>query len=338
VRELAWSALNQAACRLSTNLVSTVKKRWIALGSITLLLGVGPFLVPVNTTGTLTNDALSQNLVDTGGYRTHVQVTASEAEPYFVLLHGFGASSFSWRDIETPLSGFGTVITYDRPAFGLTDRPTEWEGTNPYSSAGALEQLGRVLDEFVPQGSRVYLVGHSAGGTVAAQFALENPDRVDGLILVAPAILTTGGSPSSLNWIYSVPQIDHIGPLLVASIATSGLELLDRSYADPSQITDEVLAGYRQPLSIIGWERAFWEFNRAPRAFGVADRLSELTLPVAVITGDDDRVVATADSVRLAMLLPNAVLKIVAPTGHLPHEESPSEFMQQLTQALPHLG
>ena len=329
--------LKSVQCLLSANLVSTVKKRWIVLGSIALLLGVGPFLVPVNSTGTLTNDSLSQGLVETGGYRTHVQVIASEAEPYFVLLHGFGASSFSWRDIETPLSGFGTVITYDRPAFGLTDRPTEWEGTNPYSSAGALEQLGAVLEEFVPAGSPVYLVGHSAGGTVAAQFALENPERIDGLILVAPAILTTGGSPGWFNWVFSVPQIDHIGPLLVASIATSGLELLDRSYTDPSLITDEVLAGYQQPLSIIGWERAFWEFNRAPRDFDVADRLAELTLPVVVITGDDDRVVSTADSVRLAMLLPNAVLKTVVPTGHLPHEELPGEFMQQLTQGLPHL-
>jgi pimeloyl-ACP methyl ester carboxylesterase len=315
-----------------------VKKRWIVLGSIALILGVGPFLVPVNSTGTLTNDQLSQNLIETGGYRTHVQVTESEAEPYFVLLHGFGASSFSWREVETPLSGFGTVIAYDRPAFGLTDRPTSWEGTNPYSSAGALDQLALLLDKLVPADSPVYLVGHSAGGTVAAQFALENPDRVDGLILVAPAILTTGGSPSWLNWLYSVPQINHIGPLLVASIATSGLELLDRSYTDPSQITDEVLAGYRQPLSIIGWERAFWEFNRAERNFDVADRLDELTLPVIVVTGDDDRVVATADSVRLAMLLPNAVLKTIVPTGHLPHEEQPAEFMQQLTQALPHLG
>lgn len=306
-----------------------MKKRWIVLLTFLLVLLVGPFLVPVESSGTQTNDQLSQNLIRTGEFRTHVEITTSEATPYFVLLHGFGASTFSWRDIMRPLSAYGTVIAYDRPAFGLTDRPTSWGATNPYSSDGALAQLDAVLDELVPEAASVYLVGHSAGGTVAAQYALENPERITGLILVAPAILTTGGSPSWLNWVYQIPQLDHLGPLLVASIATSGLELLDRSYTDQTQITDEVLAGYRQPLTIRGWERAFWEFNRAERNFDVADRLAELKMPILVMTGDDDRVVATADSVRLAMLLPDARLVTVVPTGHLPQEEDPAEFMRQ---------
>jgi pimeloyl-ACP methyl ester carboxylesterase len=305
-----------------------VKKRWIVLSVAALVLGVGPFFVPVESSGTLSNDQLSDSLVVTGGYRSHVEVTESGAPTYFVLLHGFGASSFSWREVTGPLSAFGTVIAYDRPAFGLTDRPTEWAGTNPYSSAGALEQLDVLIQQLVPADAPLVLVGHSAGGTVAAQYALENPGRIDALVLVAPAILTTGGSPSWLNWLFSVPQIDHLGPLLVSTIASSGLEVLDRSFTDPAKITPELLAGYQQPLGIIGWERAFWQFNKAERSFDVADRLAELELPILVMTGDDDRIVATADSVRLAMLLPNAKLATVARTGHLPHEELPGEFMR----------
>jgi pimeloyl-ACP methyl ester carboxylesterase len=112
----------------------------------------------------------------------------------------------------------------------------------------------------------------------------------------------------------------------VSSIATSGLQLLDRSYNDPSLITDETLAGYTAPLKIKGWERAFWEFNKAPRSLGVAERLSELTIRTLVVTGDNDLVVPTENSVRLADELPNADLAIIKQTGHLPNEEKPSEF------------
>jgi pimeloyl-ACP methyl ester carboxylesterase len=308
--------------------VIKVKPRWVVLIAILLLVGAGPFFVPVQSSGTLTNDELSSSLMTTGSYRTHVEITDSDADTYFLLLHGFGASSFSWRDVTGPLSAFGTVIAYDRPAFGLTDRPTEWVGIDPYSSDGALEQLDSLIEQLVPANAPLVLVGHSAGGTVAAQYALDNPGKIDALILVAPAILTTGGSPGWLNWLFSVPQIDHLGPLLVSTIASSGLEVLDRSFTDPSKITPELLAGYQQPLTVIGWERAFWQFNKAERSFDVAERLDELRLPVVVITCDDDRIVATADSVRLAMLLPNAKLATVTQTGHLPHEELPSEFMR----------
>ena len=315
-----------------------MKKRWWVVGGIALLAAVGPFAVPVNSTGTLSNTQLSDSLVQTGEYRSHIEVTSGSQDRYFVLLHGFGASSFSWRDVAQPLSAYGTVIAYDRPGFGLTDRPSSWGDTNPYSSDGALEQLEAVLDLLVPTEAELYLMGHSAGAPIAAQYALDNPGRVSGLVLVAPAILTTGGAPSWLNWLFSVPQLDHLGPLLVSSIASDGLEIIERSYSNPELITDELLAGYQQPLQIAGWERAFWEFNRAERSFDVAQRLREITIPVLVITGDDDRIVATADSIRVATLLPNAVLVTVVPSGHLPHEELPQEFIRQFSNNFAHLA
>lgn len=177
-------------------------------------------------------------------------------------------------------------------------------------------------------------VGHSAGGSLAAGYALDHQDKLAGLVLEAPAIYTTGGGPTWLNWIYDIPQLNHLGPLAVASVATCGLDLLDRSYNDPSQITDEVLSGYTAPLKVAGWERAFWEFNKAPRSLGVAERLAELTMPVLVITGDNDLVVATADSIRLASELSNAELVVIEESGHLPNEEKPREFATAIIQYL----
>jgi pimeloyl-ACP methyl ester carboxylesterase len=56
--------------------------------------------------------------------------------------------------------------------------------------------------------------------------------------------------------------------------------------------------------------------------------------PVLVITGDDDRIVPTKDSIRLAGELPNASLEVIADAGHLPHEEQPQVFMEAVISYL----
>lgn len=203
------------------------------------------------------------------------------------------------------------------------------DGENPYGSVGNDLILDDLIGNFAA-GRKVILVGHSAGGTLAAQYAIDNREKVQGLILISPAILTQGGSPSWLNWIYSIPQLDHIGPLLVSSIASSGMDLLYRSWYNQDLITEETISGYRAPLEIAGWEEGFWEFNRAPRSFDVQDRLVELDLPVLIITGDTDTVVATKDTEELASLIPSSVLFVIPKSGHLAQEESPNLTMKAI--------
>ncbi len=312
----------------------------VILGSLAAAILIGPFLVPVNSSGTMTKEEAAAELwggrsefVEILDHEVHL-VTAGnpESDRLILLLHGFGASAFSFRDVLEPLAEHGFVVAYDRAAFGFTERPESWD-VNPYSAAGQLQVIDGLIERF-GSGKEVVLVGHSAGGSLAAGYALDNQEKLSGLVLEAPAIYTTGGGPAWFNWVFDIPQLDHLGPLAVASIATSGLDLLDRSYNDPSQITDEVLSGYTAPLNVKGWERAFWEFNKAPRSLGVAERLAELTMPVLVITGDNDLVVATADSIRLAAELPNAELVVIDQTGHLPNEEKPREFATAIIQYL----
>ena len=311
----------------------------VLLGLLVAALIV-PFLIPVETSGTKTYQEAAgsgASFAKASGIDIYTDVTEfdcsqdsdCENPPVFFLLHGFGANTFSYRFLTEPLSAYGDVIAYDRPGFGFTQRPSSWEGENPYGSAGNDLILDELIAEYASD-RKVFLVGHSAGGTQAAQYVVDNPGAVTGLILISPAILTTGGSPSGFNWIFSIPQLDHLGPLLVSSIASSGMDLLDRSWFDKSKITDEIKAGYRAPLEIIGWEEGFWEFNRAPRSFDVKDRLSEIKIPTLLITGDTDVVVATADTEALATLIEGSSLVVIPKSGHLAQEETPVETMQAI--------
>jgi pimeloyl-ACP methyl ester carboxylesterase len=307
----------------------------IVLAVLLVALLVGPFLVPIPPLqGTLPPERLADpdsQFATLQGVRVHYKQTG-EGQPALLLLHGFGASTFSWREVIRPLAKFGTVIVYDRPAFGLTERPLKWTGENPYSPEFQAGTVLALMDAHNIQ--QAILVGNSAGGTVSVLAALNHPERVKALILVDPAIYQGRSAAGLTNVLLQTPQAQRIGPLLVRSIQESGNEILRRAWHAPARITPDIWDGYRKPLKADNWDRGLWEFTRASRPLGLDKRLSELKLPVLVITGDDDRIVPTQSSIRLAGELPNAKLVVIPNCGHVPHEECPQAFMQAVAEFL----
>lgn len=317
-----------------------MKKRTyrLILGMIALLLLallVGPFLVPVPALqGTVRPDALADidsQFIEINGLVVHFKIMG-QGEPVFVLLHGFGASLYSWQPVMEQFSQLGTVIAFDRPAFGLTERPLSWEGQNPYSPEAQVALVIGLLDHFAIE--QAILIGNSAGGTVAMQVALTHPQRVSALILVDPAVYAGGGAPAWIRPLLRTPQMRHLGPLFARQIQARGPQLVELAWHDPSRLSPETIALYQKPLQVENWDKALWEFTLASQASGLADRLAEFTLPVLVITGDDDRIVPTADSIRLAGELPAASLVVIPQAGHVPHEERPDLFMQAVNEFL----
>ena len=311
-------------------------KRWQKLLILLFLLLmalilVGPFLIPVppleNTVPPAQLAEPDSQFVEVNDLTVHYKETGS-GDPVFVLLHGFGASLFSWREVMDPLSQFGRVIAFDRPAFGLTDRPLpgDWVGQNPYSPAAQVDLVIALLDGLGVD--QAILVGNSAGGTVALNTALTYPERVQALILVDAAVYAGGGSPAWARPILQTPQMQHLGPLIARQIQNGGRAFIESAWHDPSLITPEIFAGYEKPLQAENWDRALWELTAASHPLGLDERLSELALPVLVITGDDDRIVPTEQSLRLAAEIPGAELVVIPACGHLPQEECPDLFMQ----------
>jgi len=298
-----------------------------------LLISIGPFLVPVPPLeGTKSINELVDNdsqFVRIQGLNVHYKATL-EGDPAIILMHGFGASLYSWHKVMEPFSQLGTVIAFDRVAFGLTERPMSWTGLNPYSSEAQVEQLIGIMDHFGIQ--KAILVGNSAGGTIAMLTALKYPERVEALVLIDPAVYTGEGSPAWIRLVQNTPQMRHLGPLLVRSIRKWGLEMLKQAWHDPLKITPEDLAAYQKPLLVDNWDKALWYLTLATSNTGLTDHLKELTLPILVITGDDDRIVPTEQSVRLAGELSNASLVVIKNTGHVPQEEDPQTFMQAVNE------
>ncbi|HEY9076695.1 MAG TPA: alpha/beta hydrolase [Anaerolineaceae bacterium] len=312
------------------------RKLLIIIGIVLVLVLVIPLLVPiVPMKGLKAVEDLADpdsKFIDVNGVKLHYKILGS-GEPAILLLHGFGASVFSWREVINPLAQTGTVIAYDRPAFGLTRRPLpgEWlgkyPGDSPYSLPMQVKLLTGLMDALKIE--RAVLVGNSAGGTVALAVALDAPERVKALILVDAAVGTGRQSLSpAVRFLLNFPQVDRFGPLTVRQIAgKQGDELIRLAWFDPSRIGPEVYAGYRKPLLAENWDRGLWEFTKAAVHANIENRLNSIHIPTLVVSGDTDRIIPVEQSKFLAESIAEARLEIFPQCGHVPHEECPDQFL-----------
>jgi pimeloyl-ACP methyl ester carboxylesterase len=230
------------------------------------------------------------------------------------------------------------VIAFDRPAFGLTERPMpgEWGDENPYSPEAQSDLTVRLMDELGVE--RAVLVGHSAGGSIALLTALRYAERVEALVLEDASVYEISGAPDWMRPLLGTPQMDRLGPVLVRSLVLWGEAAIRTAWDDPDKITVELVSGYKKPLQAENWDRALWELVLASHPLGLGERLNEVSVPVLVVTGEGDRIVLARNSERLAGELPHAELAVIPDCGHVPHEECASLFLEVVSEFLAGLG
>ncbi|KAJ0975449.1 hypothetical protein J5N97_017414 [Dioscorea zingiberensis] len=309
----------------------------------------------------------------------------------FILLHGFGASVFSWDRVMRPLARIAgsKVLAFDRPAFGLTARTQVGDAVaalNPYSMAFAVLATLSFIDMLGAQ--KTILMGHSAGCLVAVNAYFEAPERIAALILVAPAIVAPfvsrrvavekdgqmrkdnplisiwrpvlkicmliisvtlrmlGGMIDMIRLVYAKVLAavlrSSFGVMLVRMVIDKfGILAIRNSWYDASQISDHVLQGYTKPLRTKGWEMALLEYTLAMLTDSASKskpplsrRLAEISCPVLIVTGDNDRLVPSWNAERLSMAIPRSTFEVIKNCGHLPQEERVNEFLSVVERFL----
>jgi pimeloyl-ACP methyl ester carboxylesterase len=113
-----------------------------------------------------------------------------------------------------------------------------------------------------------------------------------------------------------------------------GMKLGQMAWHDPSKFTPQEWEGYKKPLMVNDWDRALFEMFTADNTNDLSQRLGKVKIPVLVITGEDDQIVPTAQSIRLSQELPNARLVVIPECGHVPQEKRPEAFLEAVNQFL----
>ncbi len=288
--------------------------------------------------------------IEADGANLYVIDVGEPDAPAVLLLHGFGGSTFTWRDNIQPLADAGyRVVAFDRPPYGLADKSTVID----YTNAAYVEQTAALMDILGTESAA--LVGHSAGGGVIASFALTYPQRVDTLVFVAGAVpvgnLALDRAPtqqqtdaaeqsSPFAALFAVvEQLDPDSPVAVAlarQLVTPGLlqDIARNNYYDPEKVSDEVLEGYSQVLRVEGWEGAllklFTSMNDPETIMLDYNSLADFDAPTLIQWGRQDPTVPLIVGETLADFMPNAQLIIYEETGHLPMEEQIEAFNADL--------
>lgn len=253
--------------------------------------------------------------------------------PAFVLLHGFTFNLFTWSELFDVFAQYGPVVAYDQLPYGLSAKPVSDldEETDVYSKAAALERLFALVDAL--ELDELMLVGNSSGGTLALEAALARPERVAGLILIAPWVYSK--RPILPDWLVQLPQMQRIS-LGLGRYLGGNNPLLDYSYADPSKIDDERRALTGAHRLMAGWDLAWGALLQRSLTdpVSIAERLEEIEQPVLVLTGEADQVVPVSDTVATAEALPNSTLVRLPGCGHLPQEECPAQVAKAISDWL----
>ena len=314
-----------------------MKLNWKKIISLFLIFAcaavfLGPLVFPIPELNGLVSESEfvyeDSKFIELNNVNVHYKEQGS-VEKTFILLHGFGGSTYSWREVMGDFAELGHVIAYDRPAFGLTERPMpeNWI-ENPYGVKANIELLRAMMDEMGID--KAYLVGNSAGGFLSVAFSLEYPDRVEALILVDPGV-GGGRGPKFPDWALPLmwtPQMRHIGVLWMRDYQESLPRTIDREWYDKSKLTEEILQEHLKILKIKNWDRAFYELTFAPAYPELRPQLPQVSVPAYVIAGEEDRLIRPFYYEAISSEMPNAQLTLIPQCGHVPQEECPQQFME----------
>ncbi|MDD2903015.1 MAG: alpha/beta fold hydrolase [Syntrophales bacterium] len=254
----------------------------------------------------------------------------SGSGPPLLLLHGLGASGFSWRNNIGVLSRYFRVVAPDLPPHGRSPAPPDGD----YSLEGQVQGLVGFLDHLgIP---RAAVAGNSLGGGLALLLARDYPDRVNALILLAPAAALT-----RLPFIFYPLRLPGLGKMLAPFILGPWIIpfALRLIYHRRELITPQVVAGYAAPFREMQRRLALASLCRQvqlPPLTAVEAMLAHLRPPIAILWGEQDRILPVSQAQWLRERLPQATIHLLPAVGHAPQEEAPAVVNEIIIDFLTH--
>ena len=252
--------------------------------------------------------------VETGEVRLHYVQHGSGPEP-LVFIHGYTSSLRNWECLVPLLPARYTATFFDLRGAGESDDTPE--GHNPAVYAADIAAATRAI------GVETFtLIGHSMGGGTAMQFAVDYPERLRKLVLVAP--ISSNG----------VQSFDPALRQLQRSIRHDREVRLKLAQAMAVRPTPDSVHLRRIDDELKWSVEALDEAFEGMVNLRISDRVAQLTMPTLMLVGDRDglRPANLEDAARI----PNCALHVFSRVGHEVYGDVPEEFMAVLDDFCQH--
>jgi len=266
-----------------------------------------------------TSGLAPDRFVEVDGRQVSIERSGS-GEP-LVLIHGFGSSTYSFKDVLAPLAERYAVVAIDLNGFGYTERPSD---PASYTLNGQERLVLGVLDALdIP---RATFAGHSYGGALALLLASRHPERVERLLLIDNAMPR-----------YAFEQRKEVFRFRwLASLMTRTTGLGDRrirtglleSYYDDRKVTPELFDAYASRLRIEGAVDAYRGLLGPSGEPPIDLDLSTIVQPTLAVWGADDKLIPAAAARALVAEMPHGRFVELPSCGHVPMEECPGSFLE----------
>lgn len=257
------------------------------------------------------------------GKRVHyLDARSPESGSTLVILHGYLGSTRPFVDLVVALSHEVGVVVPDLPGFGDSEAPAGVCSRELY-----LQFLDDFLELLGPQ--PLYLVGSSLGADIAVHYAVRNPQRVRGLVLVSPFGLPDQGGHES-----RVHRWQALFPLAVRLVTKKTVERRLRGLiCVDDRITPELIDARWKPFTSREGRRVVVEITREIIGRSSMDQyLPSIEKPVLILIGSEDSLLGPEERLELLHLLADVRMLVVEGCGHLLHLDSPSIVAEEIVR------
>ena len=296
----------------------------IALGLATGVLTAGAVITFLQSRTAEARHPPAGRFIDVEGVRLHY-IEKGLGIPV-LLIHGAGVSADDYvaSGVMDALADRHRVVAVDRPGYGYSERPA-----GPWTARRQAGLLHAACDQLGID--RAVIVGHSWGTLVALEMALMHPDRVLGLVLAAGYYYPTPRVDSLVLAMPAIPVLGQImrhtiSPLLGRPVARQMERRMFSPHPVPGEFHAAMTLAFRMrpgPLRASAQDAG----RMMSSAENLHSRYREISMPVMLVAGSEDRIVDPANqSQRLALDLPRADVEVIAGAGHMVHYSHPDRI------------
>jgi len=249
------------------------------------------------------------------GMRVHYRDEGSG--PLLLMLHNELGSLHSWDVLVERLRDRYRIVRVDLPGFGLTDSPP----VSGYGRSASVDFISRFIEQL--NLSNFSLIGSSYGGFIAWNYALDNPDNVDKLVLLSP-IGYTQDLPFAVK-LFSVPGVETLTAITTPKPMIN--RVLKRAFGSHHRLTDDIVERYQHFLLREGNRTNAPRFIKALKKNSRNEYLGlgikDISMPTFIIWGEQDLWTPVSYLSLWLEDVPDVQFVRYPSVGHYPHEEVP---------------